>query len=57
MQTNRRTYEPRGLDVASYRMKPKLNNPDILLLDNPKQILTADLIEEKESEAWKKDIM
>ena len=57
MPTNRRTYEPRGLDVASYRMKPKLNNPDILLLDNPKQILTTDLIEEKESEAWKKDII
>ena len=51
----RRTYEPRGLDVAPYRKKPKLKDPDILPLDNPKQILT-NLIEEKEEEARKKDI-
>ena len=53
---SRRTYEPRGLDVAPYRKKPKLNDPDMLPLDNPKQILT-NLIEEKEAEAWKKDVM
>ena len=40
----------RGLDGAPYRKQPKLNNPDVLPLDNPKQILT-NLIEEKEAEA------
>ena len=50
------TYEPKGLNIALYRKKTKLNNPDILPLDNPKQILT-NLTEEKEAEAWNKDIM
>ena len=52
----RGTYEPSGLDVAPYRKKTKLNDPDIPLLDNPKRILT-NLIKEKEAEAWKKDII
>ena len=45
-----------GLDVAPYRKKPKPNDPDVLPIDNPKRILT-NLIEEKEAEEWKKDIM
>ena len=46
----------RDSNIALYRKKTKLNNPDILPLDNPKQILT-NLTEEKEAEAWNKDIM
>ena len=51
----RRTFEPTGLDIPSYRKKPRIKLK-ILPLDHPKrrlyEVITAD-----EAEAWKKDIM
>ena len=52
----RPTYKQGGLDIGRTEKNPKLNDPDILYLDNPQQISTH-LIEEKKVEAWKKDIM
>ena len=49
----RRTYDPWGITIAPYRKKSKLKDPNILSLDNPKQILT-NLIEEQEAQAWMK---
>ena len=52
----RPTYKQGGLDIGRTEKNPKLNDPDILYLDNPQQISTH-LIEEKKVEAWKRDIM